>query len=163
MKKKVIVTLFILILLFNSLMPNNVQASQIRPDSNNEEEMVTGIKDGGSLLTPISQFFCFIFDATMNCLQDMFVTPENIRLEDGTYSIKYSPGVIFSGTVPALDIDFIHPQEAKEVTIIKNEDISLIKALDLNGAQEIYQEQYTQALITKKGVIRKIKKQKLLI
>lgn len=29
----------------------------------------------------------------------------------GSYSIKYSPGIIFSGKVPALDINFINPEE----------------------------------------------------
>lgn len=29
------------------------------------------------------------------------------------YTIRYSPGIIFSGIVPAFDINFINPQKSK--------------------------------------------------
>lgn len=102
MKKKVIATLFILILLFNSLIPNNVQASQIKPDSNNEEE-------GGTIFAPICSFITFLCDSVMQFLQNTFTSLESIERGDGTYNFQYSPAIIFSGTVPAFDINFIKP------------------------------------------------------
>lgn len=102
MKKKVIATLFILILLFNLLIPNNVQASQIKPDSNNEEE-------GGTIFAPICSFITFLCDSVMQFLQNTFISLESIDRGDGTYNFQYSPAIIFSGTVPAFDINFIKP------------------------------------------------------
>lgn len=122
-----------------------------------------GETGGGSLLKPISQFLCYIFDAIIDFLQDMFVTPERIKLEDGIYSIKYSPGIIFSGQVPALDINFIKPGEGKTASVTRTEYISLLESLDMNGAKKIYEQQYAglgfeYVFVTKKGIIRDIKK-----
>ena len=69
--------------------------------------------DGGDLVEPIAQFLCFIPDAVINLLQDMLVSPEGIKEENGEYSIKYSPAIIFSGGVPAFDVNFINPGESR--------------------------------------------------
>ena len=82
-------------------------------------------EEGGSLIEVIAQFLCFIPDAVINILQEMFVTPERIQLEDETYSIKYSPGIIFSGDVPAFDINFIDPNT--DIRNVNNYNSYIIK------------------------------------
>lgn len=84
-------------------------------------------EEGGALFTPISQFILGISDGIMSTLQAAFVGDENFaniitadsiketapghngRKGVTTYKIKYSPAVIFSGEVPALDINFFNP------------------------------------------------------
>ena len=66
-------------------------------------------KDSGVIFAPISKFITFLCDSVMQFLQDNFVTTEKIKQEDGTYIFQYSPAIIFSGTVPAFDINFIEP------------------------------------------------------
>ncbi|MGN1301426.1 MAG: hypothetical protein ACI4U9_02740 [Clostridia bacterium] len=79
--------------------------------------------EGGKLVKPIAQLLCFIPDAVLETCQKMFVTTEPFKkseeeiekekdeLQKGEeiryFSIKYSPGIIFSGTVPAFDVNFI--------------------------------------------------------
>ena len=82
-------------------------------------------KDESKLVKPISQFLCFVSDSIIQTCQRMFVTSDQFKksdeeieqelaeIEDGEqikyFSIKYSPGIIFSGTVPAFDVNFIKP------------------------------------------------------
>ena len=96
---KKIICIIIVIMLCNFIVPNYIQAVD------------TG--DGGSLMDVIMQFLCFIPDSVMSLLQNMFTNLESIEIEKDTYSIQYSPGVIFSGTVPAFDINFITPGDSK--------------------------------------------------
>ena len=92
---KQIICIMLILMLCNFILPNYTFAVKT--------------EKGGSLMETIAQFLCFIPDSVMNILQDMFIVHENIKIDDDTYSIKYSPGVIFSGQVPALDINFINP------------------------------------------------------
>ena len=92
---KQIICITLILMLCNFILPNYTFAVKT--------------EKGGSLMETIAQFLCFIPDSVMNILQDMFIVHENIKIDDDTYSIKYSPGVIFSGQVPALDINFINP------------------------------------------------------
>lgn len=92
---KQIICIMLILMLCNFILPNYTFAVKT--------------EKGGSLMEVIAQFLCFIPDSVMNILQDMFIVHENIKVDDDTYSIKYSPGVIFSGQVPALDINFINP------------------------------------------------------
>ena len=92
---KQIICIMLILMLCNFILPNYTFAVKT--------------EKGGSLMETIAQFLCFIPDSVMNILQDMFIVHENIKIDDDTYSIKYSPGVIFSGQVPAFDINFINP------------------------------------------------------
>ena len=92
---KQIICITLILMLCNFILPNYTFAVKT--------------EKGGSLMETIAQFLCFIPDSVMNILQDMFIVHENIKIDDDTYSIKYSPGVIFSGQVPAFDINFINP------------------------------------------------------
>lgn len=95
---KILSTILIVFTLFNFIMPNYVQADF-----------------GGALFAPLGDLLCGIADVVLEILQNIFVTSHtNIlnTLDTGlvaipTYTIRYSPGIIFSGTVPALDINFI--------------------------------------------------------
>lgn len=92
-------------------------------------------EEGGALFTPISQFLLAIADGVMATMQGAFIGDEKISnlinshsikvttpgdevagveeglIRDGVtaYSIKYSPAAIFSGKIPALDVNFFNP------------------------------------------------------
>ena len=90
-------------------------------DSENRE----ADEDGGMIFTPVSKFLVSCADAIMAALQTTFMGDERksgiisgkeIQYEgEGIpvglkiYRIRYSPAVIFSGTVPLLDINFFNP------------------------------------------------------
>ena len=103
---KQIICIIIVLMLCNFIMPNYTYA--------------VDTAEGGSLMEVIAQFLCFIPDAVIDIMQDMFVAHERIELDDETYSIKYSPGIIFSGQLPALDINFISPGGNKKNTDYNN-------------------------------------------
>ena len=65
----------------------------------------------------------FLCDKVMDWLQHTFVSTENIEIEEDVWDFKYSPAVIFSGTVQALDINFIKPN--KDVRNMNNMDAFL--------------------------------------
>ncbi len=94
----------------------------VMPSSEGDEEE----EEDKDLFNPIVTFFCAIGDLTMILLQENIVGTDIIH-NGSEYSLKYSPGIIFSGTLPAFDINFISPmpnQEKYEViepeTDIKN-------------------------------------------
>ena len=93
---KNLIIIFVIVLITNSLLPNFVQAK-------------TDTESGGGLLAPLEQFIVFLCDKVMEWLQNTFTSPESIDLGGGDYDFRYSPAIIFSGTVPALDINFIDP------------------------------------------------------
>ena len=103
MLNKLIITIIAVIMLCNFVMPKISYA--------------VSTENGGSGIEPISKFLCFIADVTNNLLQHTFVSPYNIKDGD-EYKFLYSPGIIFSGNVPAFDIDFIgtkdHPSNVVE-------------------------------------------------
>lgn len=87
---------------------------------------------GGSLLKPISQLICKIGDLVLKFLQKTFIGYGDIGIENPadtkTYSIYYSPAVIFSGQVAALDVNFINPlgDEGEVKQNIKKHEFELI-------------------------------------
>jgi len=85
--------------------------------------------------------------------------------EGGEYAIKYSPGIIFSNTVPALDVDFITTEkdsyEEVKVSIVdvssKEEMKKLIDKVKsdsatLNSRVEVCQLPYKSSIMTGIGV-----------
>ena len=94
--KKLIICIITAIMLCNFAVPNFAYAS-IFPD------------EGGLIFKAIAQFVTYLGDKTMEWLQNTFTSIDKIEQEDGTYIFKYSPAIIFSGKVPALDINFINP------------------------------------------------------
>ena len=70
---------------------------------------------GGALFKPIFQFVCGIGDIAIEIMQDIFLTHKTgIYVGSYQYIIRYSPGIIFSGTIPAFDINFINPQASED-------------------------------------------------
>ena len=70
---------------------------------------------GGALFKPIFQFVCGIGDIAIEIMQDIFLTHKtDIYVGTYQYIIRYSPGIIFSGTIPAFDINFINPQASED-------------------------------------------------
>ena len=93
--KKIFIILIIITIL-TGFLPNFVQAE-------------TDPEEGGGILEPIEKFVVYLSDKVMQWLQTTFTSSENIEVGDGTYNFQYSPAIIFSGTVPAFDINFIKP------------------------------------------------------
>lgn len=96
LKFKLIICIITAIMLCNFAVPNFAYA-KTDPD------------DGGDLLKAIDQFVAYLGDKVMEWLQNSFTTEAPIENIDGTYNFQYSPAIIFSGGVKALDINFIKP------------------------------------------------------
>ena len=96
--KKIIKRIIIAILLVTIV--NFISPTISKANINNEI--------GGGLFVPISQFLRAAGDWIIEGLQSFFIGEETIKNGD-IYEIKYSPGVIFSGNVPALNINFFNP------------------------------------------------------
>lgn len=95
--KKLIIVLIITVIL-SGFLPGFAQAK-------------TDTENGGRMLEPIERFVVYICDKVMQWMQTTFVSTDDIDQGDGTYNYQFSPAVIFSGTVPAFDIDFINPND----------------------------------------------------
>ena len=131
--KKILIVLIIIVMLNNFIIPSYVHAES---------------EPGGKLFTPISSLLMGIFDRILATLQAMFVgktdniatellsassisnatSPEDVNvpwyhtaMQTVTYSIRYSPAIIFSGMVPAFDINYINPMSEKERTFYYEE------------------------------------------
>ena len=63
----------------------------------------------------IAEWLVELGDVVLSGLQEMFIGDASISLAETVYLIKYSPGIIFSGRVPALDVNFIKPLKSIEV------------------------------------------------
>ena len=124
---KNLIIIFAITVIFSGLLPNYVQAANTN--------------SGGGLLAPIEKFCVFICDEVMEWLQNTFTSPDSIEQPDGTYEFKYSPGIIFSGTVAAFDINFIKPGEDKDFLIPNDEligvDNSNLRSYIENNIDEI--------------------------
>lgn len=71
---------------------------------------------GGALFNPICDLICEIGDLIMQGCQKYFIGFSEIadktsRGDKENFKIRYSPGIIFSGKVAALDVNFIEPNE----------------------------------------------------
>ena len=108
---KQIISIMVVIMLCNFIVPNYSYA--------------VSTEGGGSLVKVIAQFVCFIPDVVIEFLQDMFVTPESIKVAEENYKIQYSPGTIFSGQIPAFDINFIDPMPTKVVNHVNYRYVSV--------------------------------------
>ena len=92
--KKILIVLIIIIIISNFIMPNYVHAESV----------------GEQLVEGFFYLIAYVGDAGIMLMQDLMMGTSDIKDADG-YNIKYSPGIIFSNIVPALDINFISPME----------------------------------------------------
>lgn len=81
---------------------------------------MSDMTDGLNILEPVEQFVVFLCDSVMQWLQNKLVTTDKIAQDDGTYNFQYSPAIIFSGKVPAFDVNFISPAKDSIKTTEKN-------------------------------------------
>ena len=95
-QNKIIITIIAIVMLCNFVMPNYSYAK-------------TEKNDGGQIFDPIAKLLTFVCDNVFQFLQETFVTMDKIEAKEGEYNFQYSPAKIFSGTVPAFDINFIEP------------------------------------------------------
>ena len=97
--KKIIIAI-LLVMSFNFISPSISRASF-----------------GGKLFDPIAQLLCGIADVFIMALQSIFMGDGEINyggiqeIESDVYYIKYSPGIIFSGKVAGLKVNFIDATE----------------------------------------------------
>ena len=84
--------------------------------------------NGGQFFKPIAQSIAHASDIILGLFQGIFTGNKNLAIEANIptksmgYYILYSPGIIFSGKVPALDINFIHPIKEGERKYIEYYD-----------------------------------------
>lgn len=78
----------------------------------NEDEEV-----GGKLFKPIFKLFAGVGDLVIKSLQKIFIGDGDIKgagiseiQQEGSFIIRYSPGIIFSNKVPGLDANFMKPR-----------------------------------------------------
>ena len=104
MSKKIILAI-LLVMSFNFISPTVSQADF-----------------GGALFKPISLLLCSLSDLVIKGLQKYFTGIENINfggiseIESDFYVIRYSPGIIFSGKVAGLKVNFINAKESDNTT-----------------------------------------------
>ena len=103
--KNLIIILAITVIL-SGMLPNYIYAA-------------TDTANGGGILEPIEQFVVYLCDEVMQWMQNMFTSKERIEQSNGeyNYNFQYSPAIIFSGDVPALDINFIDPNKDRSYVI----------------------------------------------
>lgn len=95
--KKLIIILIIVAIL-SGFLPGFAQAK-------------TDTENGGGILEPIEKFVVYLCDKVMQWLQTTFTSTDTLEVGDGTYNFQYSPAIIFSGTVPVFDVNFITPKD----------------------------------------------------
>lgn len=77
---------------------------------------------GGALFKPISQLLCWVADLVIKGLQKYFTGVGDIKfggiseIESDTFFIRYSPGIIFSGKVAGLKVNFINAKKSDSET-----------------------------------------------
>ena len=120
-------------------------------DGNNRSDLIEWMfgdlsteEEDNKLVKPIAQMLCFLPDAILGTFQKMFVTGDDITIGgngNGKFSIKYSPAVIFSGEVPAFDVNFFNPSN-KEIQIIEKKKSDDSKEILAQGgvSKEIAEE-----------------------
>lgn len=75
---------------------------------------------GGALFSPIAQLIASLGDLVIMGLQSWFIgygdiADKDIPKTEGSarqYYIRYSPGIIFSGTIPGLKVNFINASKS---------------------------------------------------
>ena len=107
--------------------------------------------DGGDLLVGMAQLMCFIPDSVINLCQRMFINDMALEQEEG-HTIYYSPAAIFSGTIPAFDVNFITVKEDEEQTdneyeaFIQKEEKNYYEAVVNDGTTNVSENVYTNNL-----------------
>jgi len=132
---KNLIIILALTAILSGLLPNYVHAA-------------LDTENGGGILEPIEQFVVYLCDNVMQWLQDRFISTEKIEQDNGDYkyNFQYSPAIIFSGKVPALDINFVSQKkeyEAEEITekVEVKTDLSRI-SIDLDEYKKMYSKKY---------------------
>lgn len=96
------------------------------------------------LLNPIAQFFCAIGDITIGLLQRSLQGElAMIYSGESEYKIKYSPGIILSGTLPVFNINFIEKptEDAEKYKILETKDViktTAIASFEDNGDNVVF-------------------------
>ena len=123
--KKLLVVLILIVMSTNFIMPKYVYAFD-----DAAKTVVSGI----------FYLVSYVGDAFIMIMQYFMVGTSDIK-SFGDYAIKYSPGIIFSNAVPALDINFITATEDD------NDDYSVITE-DIDSKDELL------TLISKAGLTK---------
>ncbi len=130
--QKKIIMMIVIIMLFNFVMPNCTFA-------------IDGAINGGIFFKPIAQFIAHIADLVIQVFQSYFVGSADMVVGD-QYLIRYSPGIIFTGTLPAFDTNFINPNDDYKVEVVKSNatgeatSVSFSKTrLDLKDTSALYE------------------------
>lgn len=92
--KKVMIVLITIVMISNFVMPNYVCAKSA----------------GEKLVSGIFYLIAYVGDVGIKLMQKMMIGTNEIKDGD-EYDIKYSPGLIFSNSIIALDVNFIKPNE----------------------------------------------------
>lgn len=112
--KKILIILLAIIMINSFIMSNKVQA-----DDSTNDKLVKGC----------FYLVAYIGDAFLSIMQKMMMGTADLK-EWNEYAIKYSPGIIFAGEVPALDIDFINASEDSNGEVVR-------KVTDVNSKSEM--------------------------
>lgn len=92
--KKILIVLIAMVMISNFIMPNYVCAKSA----------------GEKLVSGIFYLIAYVGDVGIKVMQKMMIGTNEIKNGD-EYDIKYSPGLIFSNSIIALDVNFIEPNE----------------------------------------------------
>ena len=122
--KKILIVLIIIVMLNNFIMPNYVCAASV------VEDLVGGF----------FYLLAYLGDVAIGIIQKLMIGTPDIRDGDN-FSIKYSPGVIFSNTVPILDINFISPNT--EQVNVESGDTETIFSEQVPMEGTIFDEEYS--------------------
>ena len=135
---KVISLMLVIIFITNVFMP--IYSYAAASDDTDEET-------GGKLFRPIFKLFAGVGDLVIKGLQKIFIGDDDIKgkgineiEQEGAFLIRYSPGIIFSNTVPGLDANFINPSKDKKAT--KAEINWKTEATDIEFDAEKFQKEY---------------------
>ena len=101
--KKVLIVFITIIMLSNFIVPNVVLAKS----------------EGEKLVSGLFYLIAYVGDVGLSIMQRMMMGTGDLK-ENGEYAIMYSPGLIFAGEVPMLDIDFINADENSNKTISRS-------------------------------------------
>lgn len=119
--KRIIIAI-LLVMSFNFITPNI--------------SLALGTPRGGKLFEPLLQFTCFIGDLFMKAMQSIFMGYGDIK-QDDEFNIIYSPGVIFSNKVPALDVNFFNPMDSITVQKETGNQVNINKSFRLENGKKI--------------------------
>ena len=122
--KKILIVFITIIMISNFIMPNYVFANNA----------------GTTFVNGFFYLLAWGGDAILGIMQKLMIGTFDIE-EYGKYVIKYSPGIIFSNVVPALDINFINADASynekvyREYTDVENESeiVELIEKSNINA------------------------------